>query len=382
MHTALRAFAMQEYRRAQNAASAQGKKDDGDGVASGGAAAPSAPTASTHDLGPANDPRVAPALQYRIRLKLMSEELQRTFVQSTLDAETAAFIRGAKLRRYVTGFISDLLHATCLSRTSANALTFRGGMFVLSSENAERLLAGAAEAAARPARDAADGSSVPLRNASVPLPRFGRWCDIGAGDGGVTAKFAHMCDTVIATEASLPMRWRLLGRGFQVTENIDAGAPYDAVSLFNVLDRCDKPWTLLRDMRRWVKPDGTVVMAVVLPWCPFVEDGNKQKRPSEELPMQGGRCGERVPFEQCVQTLVDNVVKPAGFQVLRWTRVPYLCEGSASYQYYALDDVVLVMRPADPSMTSEAITSVADALLSGAVPPMAPAAAPASSAPM
>ena len=383
MHSLLRTFAMQEIRRAQDADAAQAKKDDGDGrdvpqpaptqhTHGHGAAAPSSASApaldtSGFDLGVvAGDTRPAPRLNYHIRLRMMSDELQRTFVQSAMDEETAAFIRHAKMRRYVTGFVSDLLHATCMSRTSANALTFRGGMFVLSKENAERLLAGAAEA-----------TSPPSSATSGLLPHYDRWCDIGAGDGGVTARYAHMCGKVFATEASLPMQWRLKLRGYTVPSDIDIGAPYDGVSLFNVLDRCDKPWSLLRDMRRWVKPDGTVVMAVVLPWCPFVESGNKQARPSEELPMSGGRCGQRTPFEQCVQTLVDNVVKPAGFEVVRWTRVPYLCEGSAFSQYYALDDVVLVMRRAEEVMTKEAILSVAASLtgpFGGEAPTPAPAA--------
>jgi SAM-dependent methyltransferase len=326
MHSMLRSFAITELRKVN-------EREEKDNDVNG--------KPSTSPAANSGDARRTPPIRYHIRTEMMTSDLQRTFLQSTVDEETQTFLDQARSRRYVAGWLSDFLNATCLSRTSANALAFRGGMFVLSKQNARRLLLGSgSESASTTAMGAETDATL-----GTSTPVFDKFLDIGAGDGGVTSNVAPLCRATFATEASKPMQWRLWGRGYEVTEDIEAVAPFDLVGLFNVLDRCDKPWSLLRDMRRWVKPDGTVVMAVVLPWCPFVESGNKQLQPSEQLPMHGVRCADRPPFELCVQSLVDNVVKPAGFDVVRWTRVPYLCEGSASHQYYALDDVVLVMRP-------------------------------------
>ena len=39
----------------------------------------------------------------------------------------------------------------------------------------------------------------------------------------------------------------------------------------NLLDRCDKPMTLLRDASELLAPGGVLLLAVVLPFRPLVE---------------------------------------------------------------------------------------------------------------
>lgn len=46
---------------------------------------------------------------------------------------------------------------------------------------------------------------------------------------------------------------------------------FDVVSCLNLLDRCSDPAKLLVDMRNAVKPDGRLVVALVLPYRPFDE---------------------------------------------------------------------------------------------------------------
>lgn len=278
------------------------------------------------------DGRKRPPLRYSINLDLMSLDLRASFVQSQQDEETTEFLRAARQQHTVTGGCSDLLYGTILSRTSANALTFRGGMFVLSRDNARRLIHGAMP----PAEEPAMGSGKERKRTLI---------DIGAGDGGVTKRMAWLFDSVSATEASYPMQWRLWKEGYTVVRDLSkTREQYDCVALMNVLDRADKPLSLLQEMQRLMKPGGIAVLAVVLPWCPFVEVGNRQQAPTEVLPMVGGRCGDKAPFEHCVQLMADTVLKPAGFEIIRWTRVPYLCEGGNESQYYALDDALFVMR--------------------------------------
>lgn len=193
--------------------------------------------------------------------------------------------------------------------------------------------------------------------AALQNPHFSAVLDIGSGDGNVTSALLPFVDgagDIRVTEVSPSMRWRLQQRGFTVVDHTDPfhdpphssrRAYYDLITCFNLLDRIDTPMTLLREMHASLTPEtGRAVLAVVLPWCPFVEDGARQKRPRELLPMRGGECCRGASYEQSLQTLVQNVLEPIGFTVVRWTRLPYLCEGNLEVEYAVLNDALLVLK--------------------------------------
>lgn len=48
---------------------------------------------------------------------------------------------------------------------------------------------------------------------------------------------------------------------------------YDVITCLNLLDRCDKPLTLLEQIKNSLKPDGILVVALVLPVSQYVESG-------------------------------------------------------------------------------------------------------------
>ena len=49
---------------------------------------------------------------------------------------------------------------------------------------------------------------------------------------------------------------------------------YDVICALNLIDRCDKPMSLLREIRQALKPDtGRLLLAVVVPYKPYVEFG-------------------------------------------------------------------------------------------------------------
>ena len=130
----------------------------------------------------------------------------------------------------------------------------------------------------------------------------------------------------------------------------------DLVMMLNVLDRADKPLTLLKQLKKLMTPrTGRLILAVVLPWCPFVEHGKEQRKPSEKLPMKGGLCVEGASFEESVSIMVENVLIPAGFEIVSWTKLPYLCEGDGNKEFYVLDDAVFVLKVKDADGTDEAI---------------------------
>ena len=197
----------------------------------------------------------------------------------TRDAATDAFLMRASRRPYLVNWgqaAACTLLRKFMSLTDANAVLGRGKMHVLSEAHVADLLGGSARDARR---DAAPATS--LKNTFTGKKKV--LLDVGAGEGEVTEKFrtGGGFDVVVATEASAPMVRRLRQKAFDVVlESTDVstvstmcrgtgGAArasedgFDCVALLNVLDRCDAPRTLLRQLRELLKDDGGVLLAVV-----------------------------------------------------------------------------------------------------------------------
>ena len=81
------------------------------------------------------------------------------------------------------------------------------------------------------------------------------------------------------------------------------------------------------------------MLALVLPYKPFVEKALFQAAPSELLPLA---CD--ATWEEGVSVLWNEVLLPLGYAPLAVSRLPYLCEGDLHSDFYALDDVILVLR--------------------------------------
>ncbi|KAL3315412.1 Methyltransferase-like protein 9 [Cichlidogyrus casuarinus] len=180
--------------------------------------------------------------------------------------------------------------------------------------------------------------------------------DLGAGDGKVTQKMSPFFRHVLTTEISPVMQWRLKQKNFHILdidswntmenfpkdltiESYNGKPQYDVVACLNLLDRCDKPMTLLSDIKMVLKPStGRLVIALVFPLQQYVETtiGNV---PSEMLDVSHSQVWE-VQFS----SLIENVFKPLGYDLLKWTVAPYLCEGDFSQSFYALKDVIMVFR--------------------------------------
>ena len=51
---------------------------------------------------------------------------------------------------------------------------------------------------------------------------------------------------------------------------------YDLIGCLNLLDRCDKPISILHSIKKVLRPGtGRVIVAVVLPFKPYVEFGKE-----------------------------------------------------------------------------------------------------------
>ncbi len=171
----------------------------------------------------------------------------------------------------------------------------------------------------------------------------GKLLDVGAGRGDATSKLASLFEEVVVTETSSAMQKRLRRLGYNViegdvTSRQDLVAEFDAVSLLNVLDRCDQPLSLLGTARSAVKPGGLIIIALVLPYRPFVYDQGAARAPSERLPISSDE------WEIAVCEFVITSLLPLGLDVVTISRAPYLSGGDANYPLYELDDVIVVCR--------------------------------------
>jgi SAM-dependent methyltransferase len=171
----------------------------------------------------------------------------------------------------------------------------------------------------------------------------GRLLDVGAGSGDVTVQLAPLFERVVTTELSRSMAYRLRRRGFSVhrTDVAVAGVPegpYDVVSCLNVLDRCATPLSLLGSVRAGLGSGGLLVLALVLPYRPFVYEGPSSVDPMERLPLDG------LPWEAAVNGLCAQVLEPLSLEVVAVSRVPYLSGGDSGRAIYELDDAIVVCR--------------------------------------
>jgi SAM-dependent methyltransferase len=173
----------------------------------------------------------------------------------------------------------------------------------------------------------------------------GRLLDVGAGVGDVTLMLAESFDEVETTEVSRGMARRLSRRGLRchaldlTSERLDAPA-FDAVTLLNVLDRCDKPHTLLKNCLALLKPGGRLIVALALPYRPFYYLGPTTPDPVERLDCDVGPSGA---WEDGARRFIERDLLPLGLSLECFARAPYLSAGDSARPLYELDDVVVVL---------------------------------------
>lgn len=173
-----------------------------------------------------------------------------------------------------------------------------------------------------------------------------RLLDVGAGRGDATDELAPLFQGVTVTETSSQMARRLRKQGYtclneDISKSDKFNASFDVVSLLNVLDRCDFPMSLLATARSALKPGGLLLIALVLPYKPFVYDQGRPRAPLERLAIKAGQ------FEIAAAEFVTACLLPLGLEVLTLSRAPYLSGGDAQHALYELDDLIVVCRAKD-----------------------------------
>ncbi|MCC6663194.1 MAG: methyltransferase domain-containing protein [Polyangiaceae bacterium] len=261
------------------------------------------------------------ALRYDCDRARLSPGLAARFVELEPDDETRAFVQAAADGRH--GRLLSWVHSTLgafLSDFDVNGLLGTYPLFLLSQAQWSALLG-------------------PERRA--------RLLDVGAGAGEVTARIAGLAQQVVTSETSRMMARRLRQRGFECRRTDFADGPpadrFDLVTCLNVVDRSDRPRTLLRNLRAGLAPGGRLVIATPLPFRPFVYAGGTTREPRERLPI------DAEPWESALAQLVERVLCPLGLEVIALCRAPYLSGGDPGRELYVLDDAVVVCGRSEPA---------------------------------
>ena len=260
---------------------------------------------------------------YSVNLKLInSPEIRSKFQQFHNDSETDAFITSSFeqsdwiFTQLWYNFAKSIL-SWFYCQTDINGMLNRGSMFVFSKEQFLKM------------------SKLDTNTKLTSM------LDLGAGDGRPTQSMSSFFTETYTTEVSAPMRKSLTQRGFKVLEidNWVKTDGYDLVSALNLFDRCDKPLGIISDIHTSLKPGGFFIVALVLPFKPYVESVPTHK-PSEKMDIKGEK------FEAQVESAVE-VFEGLGFSLEGWARVPYLCEGDLNRPLYHLNNALMLYKKKD-----------------------------------
>jgi len=262
---------------------------------------------------------------YKCNLDILPSHLKSLFVEMSGDEDTDRFIESCYQKS--DWFLTHLYHSVArsflnlfMTSTSINGLLGRGSMFVFSRNQFTTLYE---EVDSRTSKE----------NSCL--------LDLGAGDGRVTEVMAPFFKTTYVTEVSPVMRKILSKKGYKLLDvsswDSDSFPSFDLISCLNLLDRCDRPLDILQSMTKKVKPDGRIIIALVFPLSQYVES-TPDHRPVQVLNVSGET------FEEQLISLENNVLIPAGIEIIKWTRLPYICEGDLDLSFYWLHDVVLVLK--------------------------------------
>ena len=283
------------------------------------------------------------ALEYDCQRELLAEELAPLFQPLEPDQETAGFLQMCenqawtyRAKRYVRNNLKRFL-MKFMSQTDALGYIGGGKMHVFSEKQVGELL-----------------------NMTLEDQRKKTLLDVGAGEGGVTAKFVPYFEHTVVTEHSKAMVRRLerkkkftkvlqmshidvdVLRKEAVSNNISLsdGKYFEAVALLNILDRCDAPISLMKQAKEVLDPvNGRLIVAVVLPFRPVVQDGRKKRSPVESVKLRKVKG-----WEKSVNAINEEIFKPLGFVIERVAKLPYLSEGNSRKSYYVLNDAIFVLR--------------------------------------
>lgn len=141
--------------------------------------------------------------------------------------------------------------------------------------------------------------------------------DIGAWNGGVTEVFRNSVADITCLEPSKAFQKILRKKGYTVIETNDEKV-YDIVTIFNVLDICADPESIVINAKKNLAHDGIMIVSLPFPiWTRSWDLRNIKKTNHLGQPKEKS-------FEMGVSEFYDTFLRKHGLVVTGFTRLPYL----------------------------------------------------------
>lgn len=252
--------------------------------------------------------------EYTIHSKVHENGNSKKFVQSCFTEEGEKFLELNQPHTAVQQVIKDFLTGVCgMRHVDAASLLQINKMFVYDHITLVNLV-----------------QSTNTKN----ICEFDTVLDIGAGDGYVTETvYKPICKSIEVTEAS-PGCIEALNNNPSIkrvhfetnlTNFINERKKFNLISMLNVLDRCDKPISLLRDAHKCLdEKNGKLIVALTYPHRPFVVENDLLKSEQAE---KFDKLDLQLTFSDFIDKSVEHFCLN-NFEVDAFTRVPYICVGS------------------------------------------------------
>lgn len=263
---------------------------------------------------------------YQIDTALLPPELRKVCYQFAPDTELETFVKDCREHPHSgLDFLALSVLSSVLPAYEAHGVLGMYPMHLLSSLQWEAL--------------------VPLRL------RGGRLLDIGAGQGFVTEHAKNLFEEIVVTETAPSMVRRLRARGFDahaadITEDPSffPARSFSVVSILNVLDRCERPQTLLRNAQTLLANDGVLIISDPIPFAQQVR--SHRGKVEEKIEIGQGT------WEECLGSFYKEVIEPAGLVPIYVSRLPYIYKSSRAQPYVVLDDFVMVCTKSTKNQSS------------------------------
>ncbi|XP_053211800.1 protein-L-histidine N-pros-methyltransferase-like [Panonychus citri] len=263
---------------------------------------------------------------YKIDNNQVNDSISSKFIELNYDSETDTFIKTCYqksdwLFTHIFNALAQTVLGLFMTSTSINGLLKRGSMFVFSNSQFNLFY---------------DEIGTIKSDSDSSL------LDIGSGDGRVTSVMSKYFNKTYCTEVSPVMKRLLVKRDYEILDAdkwYENDLSFNLISCLNVLDRCDRPLTMIKKMRQKIKPNGRILLALVLPLNQYVESSANGHKPSESITLTGNS------LEQHAQSFIQDYIEPNDLELIAWTKVPYLCEGDLELSYYWLNDVLFLLKP-------------------------------------
>lgn len=287
--------------------------------------------------------KVQKHINYTIKTQLLPFHISSRYIELSCDEPTTQFLIQC-CEEYNSSYISSYyiknafikpLMKTYYNHTDCNGILGTGSMFVCSTQQGKLLL------------DKHINNT--HTNDTILL-------DIGAGDGNVTLQLKPLFNTVYTTEVSDRMVHKLQAiHQFNCYQTTDIHYIFkdikqhhnnispSVITLFNVLDRCDHPIQLLRDIYNNMSSTSILLLAVVLPLKPSVENSDGTwSAPIQSIVTRGYTCCST--YEDSLTGLIDDIILPIGYTLQSISRVPYISAGDTVKPFYVLQDALIVLQ--------------------------------------